>query len=153
MGHRRHLLTNVMTHGIVDPQPVTCSTSYVCHNKARERVKSHTRTEVYLGYRENYDQGEESSGGWGTMVLAGNGYASAGEKRLAMPNTLCMSCLGRLHGGSSERVDGERQLLMCWGSTSVALSQPTSLAPPIKFCTKNISWIDGIWSPSPRTRL
>jgi hypothetical protein len=52
-----------------------------------------------------------------------------------------------------KRVDDERQLLMRWGSTSVALSQPASSAPPIKFCTKNISWIDGIWSPSPTAHL
>jgi hypothetical protein len=112
----------------------------------------HTRTGVvYLGYRDNHDQGEYHSvvGPWvpAPQYLCD---ACAGEKRLPMPN---MYCLGRLHGGSLKRVDDERQLLMRWGSTSVALSQPASSAPPIKFCTKNISWIDGIWSPSPTAHL
>lgn len=35
MGHRGHLLTNVMVHCVVDPQLFTCSTSYVRRSKAR----------------------------------------------------------------------------------------------------------------------
>lgn len=103
---------------------------------------------LYLGYRDNYDHGEYHlvvGGG----LSAPNRYAIHAQGESGCQCPICMACLGLPHGGSSERVDDEQQLLMRWGSTSVALSQPASSAPPIKFCTKNISWIDGIWSPSP----
>jgi hypothetical protein len=53
MGHRIHLLTNVMPHCVVDPQLFTCSTSYVRPSKALIMESNLYPQTSTLGYQEN----------------------------------------------------------------------------------------------------